>query len=196
MQILERHHHRPVLGEALDQVAHDFERPELCGLGRELGELGIGVRTERQLQERAEVRGEFAGARAEQPVDRAAQRDRDAEVGIVGRHAQPGPEEVAERPVGHRLAVADAPALEPERTAVRGLRPSDQLAELLHHPGLADPGLPRQVEDGAGAAEHDPFHQGVGQRQLGFPADHRHPASAGRSRRGAGDTCHGIGLDG
>ena len=49
MQILERHHHRPVFGEALDQVAHDFERAELCGLGRQLSELGVGVGTERQL---------------------------------------------------------------------------------------------------------------------------------------------------
>ena len=56
VQVLERDRDRPVLGEAPEDPAHDLERPELEGLGRELAEPALGLRLQREAEHRAEVR--------------------------------------------------------------------------------------------------------------------------------------------
>src|SRR5213078_1959518 len=98
----------------------------------------------------------------EQPVDVSAERDAHAELRVVRRDAEPGAEQVLERPVRHRLAVGDAAPLDPGLSdeiedAARALEDGvDELARAREFPVAADeagggslqPAGPRDAEVG------------------------------------------------
>ena len=75
MQVLERHHDRPVGGKAAQNGRDDLEGLVLERLRGELGQLRRGVRLERQAEERAQVRVDLVAALREESVDVTPQRD-------------------------------------------------------------------------------------------------------------------------
>ncbi len=84
-------------------------------------------------------------------VEMPAQRDAHPQLRLVVAHPQPGTEQVAERPVRDRPAVADAATLEPQRPSVLGRVRAERPAELVHHARLADARLARHDDDAARA---------------------------------------------
>ena len=129
VQILQRDGDRPVLREPLQPVPHDLERPVLERLRRELAQASLRIRLEGEPEHRGEVRGELGGAIAEEPLDVATERDPHPHLRLVREDTEPRADEVAERPVRHRLAVGDALPLEPTGAAAR------RLALVEHAPG-------------------------------------------------------------
>src|SRR5205823_10202464 len=129
VQVLDRDENRAVVGEPAQQGLDHLERSILQRLGRELDEPGRRILLEREAEQRAEVGVDLAAALAEEPLDFAAQRDANAELRLVAAGAEPLPQQVSERPVGKRLAVGDAAALEPEwiRALARRARELPQL---------------------------------------------------------------------
>jgi hypothetical protein len=154
VEVVDRQHDRPLVGQARDQLADDLERAVLDGFGRELGHARRGVRFEREAEHRAEVRVDLEHAVAEQALDLAAQRYPHAELRLLERDAEPLPEHVAVRPVGKRLAVRHAAAFEPEGRSARRLCRLEEHPHLAAEPALPDSGLAGDEEDAAGPAEH------------------------------------------
>src|SRR5204862_3771077 len=73
---------------------------------------------------------------------------------LAGHLPEPVPEQDAERPVGQRLAVGDAAALEPERLATGGRLPELEPApELGREARLTDPSLADHEQDAPRAGE-------------------------------------------
>ena len=102
---------------------------------------------ERDLEQAAEVRVELVGLVAEELLQAAAKADADAELRLLGSRADPlAAQEVAEGPVGERLAVGDAAALEPAASFPFRERP-----QLVEEAGLADSGVAGHDEDTAAA---------------------------------------------
>jgi hypothetical protein len=120
VQVLDQKADRPVLGQTRHEDPDDLEDAVLERFGRQLRQALLRLGLERQPEQRPQVRVALVHAVAEQALDLAPEPEADAELRVVRRCAEPGPHEVAERPVRHRLAVGDAPALEPERPAVPG----------------------------------------------------------------------------
>ncbi len=153
VQVLEGDRDGSVLGQAHDQGPEHLERPVLQRLRRKLLESVVRVGLERQAEHRAEVGVDLEDAVAEQPRDAPAKRHAHPELRLVRQDAEPGPKEIPERPVRHRLAVGDAPALDPQGPAVRRAGALHELAELGQQPALADPRLARHEQDPARARE-------------------------------------------
>jgi hypothetical protein len=106
-------------GRARDQLADDLERPVLHRFGRELGQARGGFSLERQAEHGAEIRVDLEHPLAEEALDLAPQRDAQPQLRFLERDAEPFAEHVAVGPVGERLAIRDAAALEPERGSAR-----------------------------------------------------------------------------
>jgi hypothetical protein len=124
VKILDRDDERRRVGESGEQLADDFERPPLQRFRRQLGRARGGVGLEREVEQRAEVRVELVGALREELVEPPAQADPHAQLGVVCAGPDPlGAQEVAERPIGQRLTVGDAPPLEPADPVPVGVRP-------------------------------------------------------------------------
>ena len=143
----------PSCVETRDQLTDDLERPILQRFGRELREAFRRVGFQRQPQQRRQVRRELGRARAERPLDHPAERDADPQLRLVREDADPGPQEVAERPVRQGLPVRHAPALQPQRAAVLRRTGIEQVVQLGEQPRLADPRLPGDEQDAARAGE-------------------------------------------
>ena len=75
VQVLERHHDRPVGGKPAQHGRHDLEGLVLERLRGELGQVRRGIRFERQAEEGAQVRVDLVAAFREESVDVAPQRD-------------------------------------------------------------------------------------------------------------------------
>ena len=75
VQVLERHHDGPVLGEAAQHGRDDLEGLVLERLRRELGQVRRGLRLEGQAEQGAQVRVDLVSPVREERVDVAAQRD-------------------------------------------------------------------------------------------------------------------------
>jgi hypothetical protein len=114
VEVLEGDHEWTVLRQAFEEVADDFERPVLKGLGRQLGEARCRIGLHGQTEHGAQVWVDLQRSGAEQSVHVAAQGDADSELRFLGSRAQPLPDEVSEGPIGKGLSVGDAPALEPK----------------------------------------------------------------------------------
>ena len=187
VQVLEHDGHGPVLRETRDQLADDLERPILQRLGRELRETFGRIGLERQPEQGRQVRRELGRARAERPLDHPAERDADPQLRLVREDADPGPQEVAERPVRQGLSVRDAPALQPQRAAVLRRTRVEPVVQLGQQPRLADPRLAGDEEDAARAREDagDRVAAGV---ELPVAADqpNLHALQAPRSHGGPG----------
>ena len=86
-------------------MPHDLERAVLERLGRQLGEplarLGLGGQPEQD----GEIREPLVGFLAGRVRERAAEREPRAQLRIVERDTEPVAQQVAERPIGRRLAV-------------------------------------------------------------------------------------------
>ena len=111
-------------------------RPRRCGTAAPPARARRGARGTRargQAEQRREVRVVVVGALAGELVERAAQREPRAQLGVVEAEAEPVAQQVAERPVLHRLAVGDAAAFEPRRLGAR--RRSSPRKRLLPIPG-------------------------------------------------------------
>jgi hypothetical protein len=170
VQILERDGDRALLGEALQPVPHDLERPVLEGLRGELTETRLVIRLEREPEHRGEIRGELSGAITEEPLDVATERHADPHLRLVREDPEPRSNEVPERPVGHRLAVGDALALEPSRATLRRRALDEHIPEFRQEPRLADPGLAGHDRDRPGALEGGP-REASDDRELPLPPD-------------------------
>ena len=143
-------HDRAVLGQPREQLADDLERAVLQRLGRELGEARARLGLEREPEQRAEVRVDLVGARSPNSCSsRRRSADAHAQLGLVGADAEPLAQQVAERPVRHRLAVGDAPALEP--AGVGPSRRSPTARSSARSRLLPIPGSPRDEQDPAAA---------------------------------------------
>ena len=147
VQVLDREHERPVLGEALEELPDDLERPPLQGLRRQLGGPRRGLPLEREVEQRAEIGVELGGRGAEELLEAAAEAEPHAQLGLVGAGADPRfAQEVPEGGVRQRLAVRDAPPLEPPHGVALRERP-----QLEQQAALADTGLPADDEHAAAA---------------------------------------------
>ena len=154
MEVFDRDGDRPILREPAKELFDDLEGAVLKRLRRELCEPRDGVGLEREAEQRAEVRVELARPLGEEPFDAPAKSDTDAELRLVRADAEPVAQEIAKRPVGQRLAVGDAAALEPERGRRGGrLRSLEGPAQLRDQPALPDPSVSADEEDTARAAE-------------------------------------------
>ena len=147
---------RPAARRA-SRLADHLERPVLEGLGRELGQPrgAPRARARARASRRGTGRPRAAGRRTARRASAAAPR-RTRSSGSSREDAEPRAQQVAERPVRHRLAVGDAPALEPQRAAAarRALaRPRTWRRSSASEPALADPRLAGEEQDPAGAGE-------------------------------------------
>src|SRR5207245_5766838 len=87
--------------------------------------------------------------------DGPPQRDPNPQLGIGDAGAEPSSDEVPEGPVRERLAVGDAPALQPQGGAL-GPRfgPLDEVAKLGKETALSDPRFARDHQDAAAPGQH------------------------------------------
>ena len=136
-------------------------------------------------------------ALAVQPIELLTERDPHPKLRLVAVHPEPRSEQIAERPIGERLPVADASALEPQGAPVRRVRCGERTAYLRDETGLPDTRLarheddaPRPLGDGAGRVSK--------RAELDVATDERTEAvGARRSARGdAGDAQRSRDLDG
>lgn len=164
VEVLQQDDERAIPGERCQELLDDLERAVLQRFGRELREPCGDVRLGRDTEERAEVRIHLGLTCAEQLSERALERDAHAELRIVQRGPEPLAEEVPERPVRQRLAVRDAPSLEPQ-SVIAG-------AGIREEAALADPRLAHDDED-ASATCHDAFDRLAHAGELEVAADER-----------------------
>ena len=177
VQVVEREHDGPALGEQLEEPAPGRER------------LGPPVLAERTLPtdagERAEVPEEpgSIGAACRKRVDRTT------ELGlhpcpVVRLHdACPGLDHLGE--AGERAARAvggRAPGEPGRRRAVLG----QASLQLAYQAGLADAGNAEDRHQPCAAVLRDPLERGAKARELGLAADQRCLADSSRPDRGAG----------
>ena len=114
VEILERKYERRRLRQPREELAHHLERPPLQRLRRKLRRARLRLVLERDLEQTAEVRVELVRVAVEELFQTAAQADANPQLRLLRSRADPLPaQEIAERPVGERLAVRDAAALEP-----------------------------------------------------------------------------------
>ncbi len=170
VEVLEQDEDRAVLGETRQERCDDLERPVLERLGGELGQPGLGVGLEGQIEQRAQVRVDLGCPLAEEGLEVTAEGDPHAQLRSIHRDADPSPQEVAEGPVGQRLPVGDTAALEPDGSAVGGGRVLDLRRELGGETALADARLARHEEDAARPRERA-FDGLAGFPELAFPSD-------------------------
>ena len=106
VQVFDRDDERAGVREACNELADDLERAPLECLGRELGGAGRRIRLEREIEQRPEIGVELVPSVGEQLLEPPAEPDPDTQLRLIRSGADPpGPEQVAERPVGKRLAV-------------------------------------------------------------------------------------------
>ena len=169
VDVLDGDDHRPLGGEQLQELLDDLERPVLERLRRELGEPRAGVGLERQTEDAPEVGIQLARALARQTIDGAPEEQPRAQLRIVHGQAQPVAQQLAKRPVRHRLAVRDAAPFQPQRRPFPRGRIGDP-AQLREQPALADPGLAPDQQDAARSARHE-LDRRPGPRDLCRPPD-------------------------
>ena len=139
VQVFQKQRHRAVLGKLGQPVLDHLEGAVLQRLGRELGDPGLGFGLQRQAEQRTEVRVQRCGPLAHQRFERSPQRHPHAQVGLVQTDAQPAAQEIAKRPVRHRLAVAHTPPLQPAGVPMLRLRRDEHLAQLGGQAGSCPP---------------------------------------------------------
>ena len=181
--------------------AHHLERPVLQRLGRQLREAGRDVGL--QGRDRAARRGTGRCRRAPSPNSsstcrRSATRTRSS--GSSARTPEPRAQQVAQRPVGHRLAVARRSGPRATGAGRAPVTPLEGRAQLREQPGLADAGLAGEEDDAAAAGEGS-LDGGLAGGELALAADHRRlTPSNPRARDGVAETprtstaANGLGL--
>ncbi len=150
VKIFDRDHHRPVVGEPLEQHPDNLERPILEGFRRELDQASGRIGLEGETEHRAEVRIRLERAIREQLLEAATQRYAHAQLGFVGSDSEPISQQVSERPVRDRFSVGRGAPFDPELTPSLARRVLEDALQFSEQTALPDPRLAGDEQDPAG----------------------------------------------
>ena len=175
VQILEDDEERPLLGQPLHELGDHLEAAPVQGVAAQLMQLldraRIGLL---QAEEVGQERIALVAAGAEELVQGRLQVEPHPRLAGGRRRAEPIAQQVADRPVGEPLGVAEAAADQQAHAVAQ--RPD----RIGHQAGLADAGLAGHRHDHPDAVHH-PFEGGSGRgraRRRGRPGGCR-PAGRG-----------------
>ena len=173
VEVLEDEAERLLVGELVDELREDFERPRLDALSVQLADGALGLGLEGHPDEAREERVRLLGfVFAQQVGELGLQLQADARLRRRRAHAEPLPEEVADRPVGEGLRVGDPARLDEARAVAIAV------THLPDEPRLADSWLAHDGDDCAATLD-ERVHRPLEHRELEVAADQR---QAGRDR--------------
>ena len=148
VEIVERDRQRSLRRKPREQLRNRGTDPLLDHLRRRVGLAARARRGDHEIERFCKLVRTTAGEPRELGPQRVAEIAHPAHLGQL---AEPLAEQAAKRPVGQRLAVGDAPPVEPSRAGAAVL---EAAPELGHDSRLADSGLAADEQDPSRPAEH------------------------------------------